>query len=71
MYILREYVTNIIELAFIAKLSFNLNYKLVESWVSINLIFHIHHPPTRRKSLKFPQNEIYTPIFNSNFNYNF
>ena len=55
MYILRENVTNIIELAFIAKLSFNLNYKLVESWVSINFIFHTHqppnrHPPTRGKS---------------------
>ena len=29
----------------IAKLSFNFNYNLVESWDSINLIFHTHHPP--------------------------
>ena len=41
-----------------AKLSFNFNYNLVESWVSINFIFNTHQPPThpptqpRRKSLK-------------------
>ena len=32
---------------FIAKLSFNFNCNLVESWVSIDFIFHTHHPPTR------------------------
>ena len=33
----------------IAKLSFNFNYNLVESWDSINFIFNTHppnHPPT-------------------------
>ena len=34
-----------------AKLSFNFNYNLVESWDSINFIFNTH-PTTRRKSLK-------------------
>ena len=43
---------------FFAKLSFNLNYNLVESWVSINFIFNTHpttHPPTQPPTQPPPQ----------------
>ena len=37
---------------FFAKLSFNFNYNLVESWDSIISFSTPTHPTTRRKSLK-------------------
>ena len=60
---------------FSLKLSFNFNYNLVESWVSINLIFHTHHPPnhhppTRRKSLKITWSLNLNPNLNFNLNLN-
>ena len=40
---------------FFAKLSFNFNYNLVESWDSINFIFNTHPPthPTTHPQEKF------------------
>ena len=53
-----------------AKLSFNFNYNLVESWVSINSILHTHPPTTCRKSLKITWNLNLNPNLNPDLNLN-
>ena len=57
----------------IAKLSFNFNYNLIESWDGYVLNFPSHppttHPPTQPE--KYGMTSASTANFDYNFNYNF
>ena len=47
----------------IAKLSFNFNFNLVESWDSLNFIEHTHPPPTHPPDQKSSEISIETELF--------